>query len=301
MRRRLPRWLLAAAVSVLPVSAPAAAHTAAPSHPLVFGGPQQLPAALGGTEPRVAEAPDGTLFAVSAGDTSSTGSSATVSVYVSHDNGATWKATDGAVPGQVMPSPDVDIVVTRTGRLLVTELDTVALSIVVSYSDDGGRTWTQSGGLSHLVDQDRPWLAVGPDDPGTHQPRVYLLFHNAFSGNATENMYVETSTDGGAGFGVPIPLTQPGSDAFVDLQCGDTTGPSGLLVNQSTGRLYAFWNTRHGALGACGLLPVQPYTIVATTRVWVATSPDNSAGSWAQSLAVDGSTAGNLVGMQFAP
>src|SRR2546423_1040532 len=132
-----------------------------------------------------------------------------------------------------------------------------------------------------------PWLAVGPDDPSTHQPRVYLLFHNAASGNASENMYVETSTDGGATFGVPVPLTSPGSAAFADLQCGDTSGPSALVVNQKTGRIYAFWDTRHGPFGGCGVTPPQPITLVAQTRVWVATSPDNSSGSWKTSLAVD--------------
>jgi len=125
--------------------------------------------------------------------------------------------------------------------------------------------------------------------------------HNGFSGNASENMYVETSTDGGASFGVPVPLTLPGSPAFLDLQCGGTGGPSGLAVNQKTGRLYAFWTTRHSATGSCGAEPPQPETFVTPTRVWVATSPDNSLGSWTDSMAVDDSAHGNVVGMQVAP
>jgi hypothetical protein len=130
---------------------------------------------------------------------------------------------------------------------------------------------------------------------------VYLLFHNAFSGNATENMYVETSSDGGASFGIPVALTVPGSAAFSDLQCGDTTGPSSVAVNPRTGRIYAFWVTRHGPLGGCGLVPPQPVTLVASTRDWAATSPDNSPGSWSTSLAVDGSAHGNIVAMSLAP
>ncbi|HEV3129792.1 MAG TPA: sialidase family protein, partial [Solirubrobacteraceae bacterium] len=193
----------------------------------------------------MAVAPDGTEYVVSGPSTDSSAPSAPVRVYASHDHGRTWKATVGD-PVQVQPSADVDIVVTRTGRLVVVELDSAGLNLVVSYSDDGGRTWTASTGAARIADQDRPWLAVGPDDPATHEPRVYLLFHNAFSGNATENMYVETSSDGGASFGIPVALTVPGSAAFSDLQCGDTTGPSSVAVNPRTGRIYAFWVTRHG-------------------------------------------------------
>src|SRR4029077_3986856 len=79
-----------------------------------------------------------------------------------------------------------------------------------------------------------------------------------------------------------------------------STGPANLAVNQATGRLYAFWGTRHGPLGGCGNSPPQPITIVAQNRLWVATSPDNSAGSWTTSLAVDDATTGQLVGMQLA-
>ena len=267
---------------------------------LRFHGPASLSGATGSTEPRVAVGPHGVEYVVSGPSTDSSAPSVPVRVFVSKDHGVTWKPTVSN-PVQVQPGADVDIVVTHTGRIIVAELDSAALSVVVSYSDNGGRTWTESTGADRIADQDRPWLAVGPDDPTTHEPRVYLLFHNAFSGNATENMYVETSTDGGASFGVPVPLTVPGSAAFSDLQCGDTTGPSSIEVNPRTGRIYAFWVTRHGPLGGCGLVPQQPVTLVASTRVWTATSPDNSPGSWSTSLAVDGSAHGNIVAMSLAP
>ncbi len=261
---------------------------------LRFNGPVSLAGAAGSSESRVAVAPDGDEYVVSGPSTDSSAPSVPTRVYVSHDHGRTFQPTAGQ-PAQVSPTPDTDIVVTRSGRIVVVELDDAALSVVVSYSDDGGRTWTPSSGTDRIADQDRPWLAAGPGN------RVYMLFHNGFSGNVTENMYVETSTDGGATFGAPVPLTLPGSPAFLDLQCGGTGGPSGMAVNQTTGRLYAFWDTRHAALGSCGAEPPQPVTIVAPTRVWVATSPDNSPGSWIDSLAVDDSAHGNIVGMQVSP
>ena len=261
---------------------------------LRFTGPVLLAGGAGSSEPRVAVAPDGTEYVVSGPSTDSSAPSVPTRVYASHDHGKTWQVTPGQPP-QVSPTPDTDIVVTPSGRIVVTELDSVALSVIVSYSDDGGRTWTASTGADRVADQDRPWLAAAPGN------RVYLLFHNGFSGNASENMYVESSTDGGATFGAPVPLTLPASPAFLDLQCGGTGGPSGLVVNQRTGRLYAFWGTRHAVAGSCGAEPPQPVTIVAPTRVWVATSPDNSPGSWMDSLAVDDSAQGNIVGMQVSP
>jgi hypothetical protein len=260
---------------------------------LRFNGPVSLPGAAPSTEPRIAVAPDGTEYVVSGLSTDSSAATVPDRVWVSHDHGRTWKPTPSD-PVQTQASPDVDIAVTHTGRIVVVELDTAGLSAIVSYSDDGGKTWAQSTGPAKLADQDRPWVAAGPNN------RVYLLFHNAGSGNASENMFVETSTDGGASFGAPVPLTLPGSPAFLDLQCGDTSGPGGIEVNQKTGRIYAFWDTRHGPAGGCGQTP-QPLTIVAQTRVWTATSPDNSPGSWVDSLAVDDSAHGNIVGMQVAP
>jgi hypothetical protein len=49
------------------------------------------------------------------------------------------------------------------------------------------------------------------------------------------------------------------------------------------------------------VVPQQPVTLVASTRDWAATSPDNSPGSWTDSLAVDGSARGNIVAMSLAP
>jgi hypothetical protein len=116
-------------------------------------------------------------------------------------------------------------------------------------------------------------------------------------------MYVETSTDGGASFGPPVPTTLPGDQAWLDLQCADSGGPSSLTVNPTTGRIYAFFGTRSSAAGGCGASVTGSFEInvVAATRVWVATSPDGSLGSWTQSLAVDDATAGRIVGMQLSP
>ena len=247
-----------------------------------------------GTEPRIARGPDGRLWAIT------NQLSGQPEVFTSVD-AATWRRT--AFPHVLQPSPDVDVAVTRTGRIVASELTSTGFAAHVSYSDDAGATWTQSKG-SALVDQDRPWLAVGPDDPSTHQPRVYLLFHNLFSGFTVTDMFVSTSRDGGATFGPPVPIVVPGDPAFPDLMCGGSSGPSGIAVDRTTGRIYVAWGSRTSPrLGTCGD-SVPPgaigFSVEPSTRIWVATSEDGSPGSWRTSLAVDESKTKKTLGMLFA-
>lgn len=261
--------------------------------PLAFAPAEQLAGAEGGTEPQVAVAPDGARYAITGSNT--TASKGTVHLYRSPPSGGPFVPTPGQMTGIRVAGPDVDLVASSTGSLVALEEDSAALSLVVNHSTDGGKTWSASTGLTQLADQDRPWLAAGPHNV------ITLLFHNGFSANATHNMYVETSSDGGASFGPPVPITLPGSDAFADLQCADSGGPSALLANPTTGRLYAVWGSRHGPLGGCGVLPVTPFTLVPATRIWVATSATGAPGTWTATVAVDNSQTGQVLGMQLSP
>lgn len=260
-----------------------ASATGAYARPPAFAPPVKLAKAAGGDEPRIAIAPNGHRFAIA-----NDASSGEAVVYTSADRGRTWARTRSTFPGQQSPTIDTEIVVTRTGRIVATELDGAGLTFITGYSDDGGRTWRSSTG-TELADIDRPWMAVGPDDPVTHQPRVYLLFHNLFTGAGQHNMFVSTSRDGGASFGAPVPLTLPGSQAYLDLQCADSGAPSSLVVNRRSGEVYAVWGTRSSAVGGCGAsaFGTPEANVVGETRVWVARSTDGSAGSWQDTLAAD--------------
>ena len=246
-----------------------------------------------GTEPRVAVAPNGRRFVIT-NDTSG-------APTIFSSRGGAWRVA-GAFPKPQSASPDVDVVATRTGRLIAVELDGIGFRTSVAYSDDNGASWKPSR-LAALGDQDRPWLAVGPDDPTTHLPTVFLLFHNLFSAFATQEMFVSRSTDGGASFGLPVPIATPGSQAFADLQCADSSGPSGIAVDRRTGRVYASWTTRTSPAGGCGAQFLGPlsFSVEGSDRVWVATSPDGSIGSWTTSLAVDDSIGRNIVAALWAP
>jgi hypothetical protein len=265
------------------------------------------------TEPRITTGPDGTLWAVTNGEKASTtagggdANSAPAIVLYSTDGGNTWHQTSADFAGQTQSTPDVDIITLPTGRVIASELDTAGINFPGAVTDDRGRTWTQSQGSNTLADQDRQWLAAGPV-PKTGKTRVYLLFHNLASGNAQHNMFVAPSDDGGKTFGVPVPITLPGDDAYSDLQCADSGGPSTIFVNQHDGTVYAEFTTRgtpiqgSGDLGGCATLAAgQPleFNIVAGTRVWFAQSKDGGQ-TWTKSLPVDDAATGQIVSMQVA-
>ena len=284
--------------------APAAASAAGP----VFGPALKLAGSGAGfTEPRDAITSDDNRFVIT-----NDNNSGDAVVYKSAFPSSTWTRTETEPAGQTAATPDVDIVASQPfagaphGRLVAAELDDGGINFRVAWSDNEGKTWTSSVG-SELGDTDRQWLATGPLDPSSGKPRVYLLFHNLASGSASHNMFVQTSSDGGETFGPPVPVALPPSQAWQDLQCADSGGPSDLFVNQKTGRVYAVWGTRSAPFGGgCGSSIFGPFEInvVGATRVWIASSPDGVNG-WTDVLAVNDSEAnggsGDLVGMQLAP
>ena len=260
----------------------------------------KLPHAVGLAEPRATVATDGTRYITTNSDTSNDLGFGLETVYKSTD-GLSWAQTQGQPTDQQEATTDVDVVTTNTGRIITTELDYGGVNFRTSYSDDGGKTWTKSTGTTY-ADTDRPWLAVGPDDPTTHQPRVYLLFHNLFSGALQHNMFVATSTDGGATFGPPVPITSPPSQAYLDLQCSDSGGPSNIFTD-SKGNVYAVFGTRSSPVGGCAAQPTE-INVVAADRVWVVEAPASGTTlptGWTAHLAVNHSDDHHIVGMQLAP
>src|SRR4051812_18236426 len=296
--------LVAAIAACLLLAAAGTASAAPPSfHTVKISG--QAGGGNPWTEPRIAVGPDGKYWAVTNADDDL----GNAFVYMSADKGQNFSRVPTKIAGQTQPSPDVDIVVLPSGRIIASELDTAGINFPTSYSDDGGKTWTASQGATQLADQDRQWFAYGPKDPKTGEYPVYLLYHNLASGQAQHNMFVSKSTDSGATFGVPVPITLPGeSDAYADLQCADSGGPSTIFVNQNNGTIYAEFTTRAANIGGavdaggCGtIVDGQPleFNIVAATRVWVAQSTDGGQ-TWTNSLAVDDSSSGKIVSMQVA-
>lgn len=316
--------LLAAASALVGVAPNAQASpdspAAPPPGPPEFADAVHLPGTAGRTEPRSAFDESGHGSVITNLSSPSGGqSTGDAVVFTTADHGLTWQPTAAEPAGQSQASSDVDIVAltkgAHAGRQVATELDFTGINFRTSYSDDGGRTWTASTGPglftgTGYADTDRPWLATGgPVDPATGEQDVYLLFHNLVSGTANHNMFVAKSSDGGATWSAPLPITLPGSQAYADLQCADSGGPSNLFVDPATGRLYAAWGTRSAqpplqGTGGCGasVTGTPEINVVAATRVWMATTADPATpGSWTTSLAVDDNPTGQIVGMQLSP
>ena len=282
--------VVAAATCLVAVatSAPAASR-------LATTGPVRLVGSAGMSEPRIAINPRTDVrYAIS---NARSGSSYGTATMWSSKDGRAFREVGGVIPGQIRPTIDLDVTVLPSGRIIANELDS-DLSFPTGYSDDGGETWTASKGIP--ADLDRQWLAYGP------QGQVYLVWHNFASGlSPAHEVWVQTSTDGGATFGVPVPVATPGSPAAIDLSCGDSTGPSGIAVDQRSGRLYVAFATRTSAVGGgCGKA-VDPnegvgFNVVPSNHLWVATSPDGSLGSWTSSLAVDTAAARKFIALQYA-
>src|SRR4051812_31163470 len=262
------------------------------------------------TEPRIAVGPDGKYWAVTNVDKEhdANGDLGDAYVFGSADQGKTFKQAETPIAGQNAPTPDVDVVVLPSGRIIASELDDAGINFPTSFSDDNGKTWTASQGATQLADQDRQWFAYGPKDKDSGEYPVYLLYHNLASGQAQHNMFVSTSSDSGETFGPPIPITLPGEDAYSDLQCADSGGPSTIFVNQKDGTIYAEYTTRAAPtpagvdLGGCATAAAgQPFefNIAAGTRGW----PPPAAGrgrTWTTSLAVADARTGQSVSMQIA-
>jgi hypothetical protein len=302
--RKVPfALLLGALLCALAVPSTSASAGSAPSFTTV-----RLAHSDGRSEPRVTVAPNGVRYVVTNGRTANDLGFGLETVYRSAD-GVHWSTTAGQPSDQNEATTDVDIVATGTGRLITSELDYGGINFRTDYSDDGGKTWTPSTGNTY-ADTDRQWYAVGPKDPSTHLPRVYLLFHNLLSGAAQHNMWVATSTDGGASFGPPVPVAVPGQQDYADLQCADSGGPSNIMVDQHSGRVYVVFGTRSSdspLVSGCTAQPPE-INVVAANRVWVVSADakdTRTPGAWTPHLAVNDTGvnggASHIVGMQLAP
>jgi hypothetical protein len=292
MRRTAAALALAVPAALALSAAPAPAATTTAGQPAFST--TLLAGSSGSSEPRVTVAPNGTRFLTT------NARNGDETVYRSSD-GLSWSTV--SKPGnQTSPTTDVDVIAMPTGRILTSELDFAGINFITHYSDDQGKTWVQSQGTTY-ADTDRQWFAVGPNDATTGKPRVYMLFHNLLSGLLQHNMFVATSTDGGATFGPPIPVATPPQQDYLDLQCADSGGPSNIFVNQKTGQVYVVFGTRSSPVGGCAAQPVE-INVVAANRVWVVTAQAKDTatpGAWTPSLAVDDTAAGKITGMQLAP
>src|SRR4051794_31886201 len=130
------------------------------------------------TEPRITTGPDGTLWVVTNGEGASTSegaggeeNTAPAIVLFSTDGGNTRHKTPQDFAGPTQSTPGRRIIPLPTRRAVASELDTAGINFPGAVTDDRGKTWQQSTGSNTLADQDRQWLAAGPN-PGTGKTRA---------------------------------------------------------------------------------------------------------------------------------
>jgi len=237
----------------------------------------------GGGEPSIATGPDGRLFV-----SYPAGSGPTF--FRSTSVGAKW--TKGAYADT--QSGDTSVNVDASGAVYQGNLngftgDPNMLQTDVYKSTDLGGHWTvgqgpvvQSNSTNNPFFVDRPWTdAWIPPGGTTNTARVYIEYHDF----GPSQIWVATSTDGGAHFGPPVDvITSPVAQAASFCN----TVPGGVKVVQTgahAGRIYAAWLAADAATNigeGCNITMLQTFH-----TAWIAWSDDGGT-TWTDEQVFDG-------------
>ncbi|MBK9158878.1 MAG: sialidase family protein [Propionibacteriaceae bacterium] len=111
--------------------------------------------------------------------------------------------------------------------------------VIVSYSDDGGHTWSApvvaTNRSSVTQFNDKNWITVDSNSASPYFGKVYLswtAFRSATAtGNGNEPIMVASSNNGGASFGAPLQLSPAGNNGTGNGRQGSssTVGPDGTV------------------------------------------------------------------------
>lgn len=213
------------------------------------------------------------------------------------DGGRTWRYPAGdkvlaqnvegcsVSPGGLIG--DVELATDAGGRTYFSTLGVLdggtadnGIQPLVAYSDDGYQTWHTKCAAHQPFMTDRQWLAVySPPGTPSDQTRLYLTYHDF----GPDQMWVNTSTDGGETWGLPVDvITSIGAvaDSFCD------TVPAGIAVDPKTGWIYVGWtagpNPANNAGTGCNYTQGTIFN-----KFYVAVSKDGGA-TWNASLAMEG-------------
>ncbi|MFN2544165.1 MAG: sialidase family protein [Actinomycetota bacterium] len=239
-----------------------------------------------GGEPSLEIAPDGTMYA----------SSPAGPIFVrSTDNGATWKKP-GTPP--FSSSGDTSLSTDQSGAVYLTNLNgigssnTLQTDLYKSKAQGATGSWVKGAGPATNANTtnmplltDRQWGdSYVPAGGTTDTARVYLSYHDW----GPSQLWVQTSTDGGAHFGLPFDvITDPQAEAATF--CNSI--PGGLKVVKSgprAGRVYVAWLGGDLATNlATGCNDTQLNTF---HTVWIAYSDNADAmvPTWTDKLVYDG-------------
>ena len=245
MLRRAPLWLvlalvIAGVVSVMPSLA--AAEAVAPVCETTVDGAVTAPCDVTGVassvqektfEPTMGAAPDGSLyFSTTPGSGVAVGFGAGISK--STDSGASWKDVSAKIQGRRVPLETNDpyiYVDPKTGRIFEFHMSPILACATLSWSDDGGSTWTTNpAGCGPTGAWDHQTMVAAK--PRTLTTRGYPnILHQCV--NAVYAEMCSRSVDGGLTW-LPSTVAWPNDRPSTQSICGTQTGhlaaaPDGTL------------------------------------------------------------------------
>ncbi len=274
-RRLLVLPLLASLLILLGLSNPAGASG---PNGLGFHAPVTMPGSTDGTEPFVAITNGGHRYTTWQSPGQFAGSS----------NGVTFTQLTTPDPDA---SGDTADEVDNTGALWNVQIcgaPPFTLHSCVYRSVDGGHTWPVQTTFAdnHPGASDRPWIDVYPKKPGvgSGDPNDTLVALEYHTFSPDDLVYVSISTDGGQSFSPPHIISSD-AGALGDSYCN--TIPSGVVIDQNNGNIYALWlsgnDPIHNLGSGCNYSQLGPFD-----KAWVSVSKDQGT-TWTSSLAWDGS------------
>jgi hypothetical protein len=152
-----------------------------------------------------------------------------------------------------------------TGRAYVGSVDQVSgnnMDVYLSYSDDGGATWSDPGATGNVEDEPgsdfHAWVAVDQSSGS-----VNVLYYTTDGDPITDKVLarVASSTDGGASF-TKVDLSSQRARAASASYTGDFLDYIGLDAYDGT--LHALWSDNRGAAPGTFVTDLDAYTAAAS-------------------------------------
>ena len=208
---------------------------------------------------------------------------------------------------------DVDIVAMTwadAAAILASELDDGGLNFPTGYSDDGGKTWTESRGSTELADQDRQWFAVGPPRTADRDTAAGLPALPQPRRRGRPAQHVGRDVDRRRRDVRPAGADRAAGQRRLPRTCSARTPAARRHHGQPEDRPHlrrssrrARQRARRGVdAGGCGASVFGPleFNIVNGTRVWVATRPTARRARGRTRSPSTTPTTGQVVSMQLA-
>jgi len=209
------------------------------------------------------------------------------------DGGVTWTASP--IPNTTYGTPATDrwargdptVVFDRSGNAYYAHLseDTSKEGVSVAKSTDGGATWTAVEVPTSGTNNDKEFLAVGPDPTDPSKDRIYVGYQNngvqyvnASGDGVTWSAAVQVSDSGNNGINCQLAVDDNGVVYMCWQETGGAAGYSDVLFDKSTDG-GATWGTDTVAYSG-NINPFNDPFPPAGTKYTIPAAPDRGVGAY---------------------